>query len=124
MTFHHNQRTPSINSTLSGLVPLDIINLLKDITSSATLASTITIKFLLHLNSQIYYNIWLSYCIFRSSIQSSNNAVSYLPVSSLSTHQSSQPLPLTIASAKIRLWYPLWIKYQTNLNYIITNSQI
>ena len=103
MTFHHNQRTPSINSTLSGLVLLDIINLLKDITLSATSMSTITIKFLLYLNSQIYYNIWIPYCISHSLIQSSNNATSPLPVSSLSTYQSSQPSPLTIASAKIGL---------------------
>ena len=118
MSIHSISDLPSIFSTLSGLVPNEIITIVADLSSAKTAITLIT-KFLLHLNQQIYHKIWIPYCISRSTI--------HLPTSNLSSNSALQlfqsSLPNTI-SFKINSWYIQWIKYQTNLSYIITNTQI
>ena len=118
MSSHNIPDLPSIFSTLSGLVPNEIITIVTDL-SSTKISITLITKFLLHLNQQIYHKIWISYCISRSII--------HLPTSNLSFNSTSQLVQtpsLNTISSKINSWYIQWIKYQTNLSYIITNTQI
>ena len=70
MSIHNEPDSPSLLSTLSGLVPYEMINLIKDITLSKKIATTLSIKFLLHLNQQIYLKTWIPYCIARSQLHS------------------------------------------------------
>jgi hypothetical protein len=118
MTTHNTVDLPSVFSTLSGLVPHEIISTISDL-SSKKLATTLVIKFLLHLNQQIYHKIWIPYCISRSI---SHPPTFNLPLNSIS-YSSQSSLSNSIHS-KIYSWYIQWIKYQTNLSYIITNNQI
>ena len=69
MQIHHFSHKPSLSLTLLDLIPLELINIIQEITLSSKLASSLTIKFLLHLNQQIYTKIWISYCISRSQYQ-------------------------------------------------------
>ena len=118
MSIHNMSDIPSIHSTLSGLVPDEII-LTVSAWTSRKIAITLVIKFLLHLNQQIYHKIWIPYCISRSTAHPSS------PSSSSSySIQPSQPLSFDTINAKISFWYIRWIKYQTNLHHIITNTQI
>ena len=57
MTIHNSSNKPSLITTLTGLIPNDIISTINETTLSYKLASTLTIKFLLHLNQQIYKQI-------------------------------------------------------------------
>jgi hypothetical protein len=119
---HNLSHTPSLISTLFGLVPIDLISTIYNTSILYCIATLLSIKFLLHLNQQIYKQIWISYCISRSaqsSITSSTNL----------THNSSSNLllpPISIPQiiTKIDLWTIQWIKYHTPLSYIITNTQI
>jgi hypothetical protein len=118
MTIHSIPDLPSIFSTLTGLIPNELIDIIANL-SSKKVAITLVIKFLLHLNQQIYHKIWIPYCISRSTAQTPeyntpSNAVSL----------SSHSLPLNSIRLKINSWYIQWIKYQTNPLYIITNTQI
>jgi ribonuclease HI len=118
MSSHSIPDLPSILSTLSGLVPNEIITIVADL-SSTKISITLITKFLLHLNQQIYHKIWIPYCISRSTI--------HLPISNLSFNSPSQLVQtpsLNTISSKINSWYIQWIKYQTNLSHIITNTQI
>jgi hypothetical protein len=56
MSAHSIPNIPSILSTLSGLVPDEIISAISALTPQKT-ATTLVIKFLLHLNQQIYHKI-------------------------------------------------------------------
>jgi hypothetical protein len=119
---HNFSHIPSLISTLSGLVPIDLISTIHNTSIPYRIATSLSIKFLLHLNQQIYKQLWIPYCISRSaqsSITSSTN----------STHNSSSSLPLPPISipqiiTKIDLWTIQWIKYHIPLLYIITNTQI
>jgi ribonuclease HI len=119
---HNFSHLPSLISTLSGLVPIDLISTIYNTSIPYRIATSLSIKFLLHLNQQIYKQLWIPYCISRSaqsSITSSTN----------STHNSSFSLPLPPISipqiiTKIDLWTIQWIKYHIPLSYIITNTQI
>ena len=66
---HQLPNQPSLLSTLSGLIPLDIISTLYELTTSSKSACSLTISLLLHINQQIYTNIWIPYCISRSQNQ-------------------------------------------------------
>jgi len=118
MSIHNRSDVPSIFSTLTGLIPNELIDTIANL-SSKKVATTLSIKFLLHLNQQIYHKIWIPYCISRSIAQPSNfNSLSN-PVPSV-----SHILPFNSIRSKINSWYIQWIKYQTNPLYIITNTQI
>ena len=78
---------PCLISTLSGLVPIDLISTIHNTSIPYHIATSLFIKFLLYLNQQIYKQLWIPYCISRSaqsSITSSTN----------STHNSSFSLTL------------------------------
>jgi hypothetical protein len=121
MILHSFANKLSLFSTLTGLIPTDIISTLSEITLSQKRASTLTIQFLLHLNQQIYKQLWIPYCTSRHQLQT-------LPTQSLLTPNITTPLyqPNTIPStiSKLKVWYPEWIKYRTPINNIITNIQI
>ena len=119
MSVHNEPDSPSLLSTLSGLVPYEMINLIKDITLSKKIATTLSIKFLLHLNQQIYLKTWIPYCIARSQLHS-QIPPTIIDSNNFSSQQSLSPT----AIPKIETWYPKWIKYQISLLTIITNSEI
>ena len=108
----------SVFSTLSGLVLHEIISTILNLLFKK-LVTTLVIKFLLHLNQQIYHKIWIPYCISRSTSHPST----FNSLLNLTSH-SPQPLFSNSIHSKIYSWYIQWIKYQTNLSYIITNNQI
>jgi len=117
---HNFSHLPSLISTLSGLVPIDLISTIHNTSISYRTATSLSIKFLLHLNQQIYKQLWIPYCISRSA-QSQNTLTTNL------THSSSSSLPpISVPQiiTKIDLWTIQWIKYHTPLSYIITNTQI
>ena len=118
MSSHNIPDLSSISSTLSGLVPNKIIIIVTDLLSTK-ISKTLITKFLLHLNQQIYYKIWIPYCILRFTIHPPTSNLSFN-----STSQLVQTPSLNTISSKINSWYIQWIKYQTNLSYIITNTQI
>jgi len=113
--------SPSLTTTLSGLISYELIDSIKDITLSTKTATTLSIKFLLHLNQQIYTQIWIPYCTSRPqpSRQSQPTSTSHTSQNLLTQHRLH-----SIASPKIETWYPKWIKYQMNPLIIITNSEI
>jgi hypothetical protein len=121
MTLHSFANKLSLSSTLTGLIPTDIISILNEITLSQKKATTLTIQFLLHLNQQIYKQLWIPYCTSRHQLQTTPTQLS--PISNITTplHQLNT-LPNTIS--KLKVWYPEWIKYHTPINNIITNTQI
>src|ERR1041385_8983292 len=118
MTTHNIVNLPSVFLILSGLVPDEIVSTISNY-SSKKLATTLVIKFLLYLNQQIYHKIWIPYCISRST----THLPTYNLPSNSNSHLSQSVLPNSIRT-KINSWYIQWIKYQTNLSYIITNTQI
>ena len=118
MTTHNIADLLSVFSTLSGLVPDEIIFTILNY-SSKKLATTLAIKFLIYLNQQLYHKIWIPYCISRST----THLPTYNSLSNSTSHLFQSLLSNSIHS-KINSWYIQWIKYQTNLSYIITNTQI
>ena len=85
---HNFSHIPSLISTLSGLVPIDLISTIHNTSIPYRIATSLSIKFLLHLNQQIYKQIWILYCISRFA-QSQTTPSINLPNSS----SSSLPLP-------------------------------
>jgi ribonuclease HI len=121
MTNHSLTDEPSLHTTLTGLVPFNIIHTINSYIDSSKISTTLTIKFLLHLNQQIYKNIWIPYCTSRSNSQSQLTLTH--PTNNLSNSStSSHTLP--IMSSKLTAWYPEWIKYQVPFTSIILNNQI
>jgi len=118
MTIHNRSDVPSIFSTLTGLIPNKLIDTIANL-SSKKVATLLSIKFLLHLNQQIYHKIWIPYCISRSTAQPPNFNSLLNPIPSV-----SHILPFNSIHSKINSWYIQWIKYQTNPLYIITNTHI
>jgi ribonuclease HI len=118
---HNFSYKPSLTSTLTGLIPLEIILLLKEITESQKIATSLTIKLLLHLNKQIYTQIWIPYCISRSQITTLPTPLSSLPITNIS---QTSGLNLHLITRKITTWYPQWIEYQVHPSNIITQNQI
>jgi ribonuclease HI len=121
MTNHSLADEPSLLSTLTGLIPFNIINTINEYVDSPKLSSSLTIKFLLHLNQQIHKNIWIPYCISRANNQSQLNLTNF------TNNQISSPNSLPILSkmsTKLIAWYPAWVKYQVPLINIIFNNQI
>jgi ribonuclease HI len=119
---HNFSHTPSLISTLSGLVPIDLISTIQNSSIPYRTATTLSIKLLLHLNQQIYKQIWIPYCISRSA-----QSQTTLSTNSTHSHSSNPPLPpISIPQiiTKIDLWTIQWIKYHTPLSYIITQTQI
>ena len=121
LQIHNISNIPSLISTLSGLIPFDIIQTINNEIQSYKIVTTLTIKFLLHLNHQLYTQIWISYCISRS--QTSN---SQLQLTSFVTPLSSHTIALSNSqiATKIDTWYLEWIKYQVHSSRIFTLSQI
>ena len=117
---HNLSYIPSLISTLSGLVPTDLIFSIHNTSIPYYTATSLFIKLLLHLNQQIYKQIWIPYCISRSA-QSQNTLTTNLTCSSSS---SLPPISVPQIITKIDLWTIQWIKYHTPLSYIITNTQI
>ena len=66
LQIHQPHNKPSLFSTLTGLIPLNIIHTLSKYTASQKTARTLTIQLLLHINQLIYTNIWILYYIDRS----------------------------------------------------------
>jgi hypothetical protein len=123
MTIHNIPNKPSLISTLTGLIPNEIISTINEITLSHKIASTLTIKFLLHLNQQIHKQIWIPYCTSRHQTQVST------PLPQIDSNIQFNTIPSTSHTmantiTKLDNWYPLWIKYQTPLLNIITNLLI
>ena len=119
---HNFSHTPSLISTLSGLVSTDLISTIHNTSISYHTATSLSIKLLLHLNQQIYKQIWIPYCISRSTQSQITSSTSLT-----NSPSSSQPLPpnsIPQIITKIDLWTTQWIKYHTPLSYIITNTQI
>ena len=69
LQIHQLPNLPYLFFTLSGFIPLDIISTLYEFTLSSKSACSLTISLLLHINQQIYTNIWIPYCISRSQNQ-------------------------------------------------------
>src|SRR6185295_4847074 len=99
ITIHSISDLPSVFSTLTGLIPNELIDIIAYL-SSKKASTTLVIEFLLHLNQQIYHKIWIPYCISRSTAQTLEPNLSLNSVSSL-----SNPLPFNSISSKINSWY-------------------
>ena len=119
---HNLSHIPSLISTLSGLVPTNLISTIHNTSIPYCIATSLSIKLLLHLNQQIYKQIWIPYCISHfaqsqttPSINLSNSSSSSLPL---------PPISIPQIITKIDLWTIQWIKYHTPLSYIITQTQI
>jgi ribonuclease HI len=121
LQIHNTSNLPSLISTLSGLIPLDIIQTINNEIQSHKISTTLSIKFLLHLNNQLYTQIWIPYCISRSQISSPQ-----LQLTSFVTPSSSHTIALSNSqiTTKIDTWYLEWIKYQVHPSYIFTLPQI
>src|SRR6185437_8320338 len=127
---HNFPNRPSIFSILSGLIPLDIIQILFEYTSSHKTANTLSIQLLLHINKLIYTNIWIPYCINRAKtnkfpLQSSELA----PINPSTSHnqfsnQENNNSITQISIRKIETWLPKWIKYSTQPSDILYYSSI
>ncbi|CAG8770623.1 17183_t:CDS:1 [Cetraspora pellucida] len=119
---HKLSHIPSLISTLSGLVPIDLISTIHNTFILYHTATLLFIKFLLHLNQQIYKQIWILYCILQSAQPSTTSSINstYNSPSSLSL----PPISILQIITRIDLWTIQWIKYYTPLLYIITNTQI
>src|SRR5690242_1169766 len=116
---HNFSHIPSLISTLSGLVPTDLISTIHNTSIPYRTATSLSIKVLLHLNQQIYKQIWIPYCISRSQSQN-------IPITNLTHSPSSSLPPISVPQMiiKIDLWTIQWIKYHIPLSHIITNIQI
>src|ERR1043165_5980110 len=99
MTIHNISDLPSVFSTLTGLIPNELIDIIANL-SFKKVATTLVIKFLLHLNQQIYHKIWILYCISRSTTQSSE----YDTLSNIDLLLTLS-LSLNSISLKINSWY-------------------
>ena len=119
---HNFSHIPSLISTLSGLVPTDLISTIHNTSIPYRIATSLSIKLLLHLNQQIYKKNWIPYCISRFA-QSQITPSINLPNSS-SSNLPLPPISIPQIITKIDLWTIQWIKYHTPLSYIITNTQI
>ena len=99
MTIHSIPDLPSVFSTLTGLIPNELIDIIASL-STKKVATTLVIKFLLYLNQQIYHKIWIPYCISRSTVQ----LPEYDTLSNTAL-PSSHSLSLNSISSKINFWY-------------------
>jgi hypothetical protein len=129
LQIHHFSHKPSLYSTLSGLIPLELINIIQEITLSSKLASSLTIKFLLHLNQQIYTKIWIPYCISRSQYQQATSQNQSIPsgssvITTRLTQTNNNNSIINTSIQKVEYWYPHWIKYLIHPSSILTNPQI
>ena len=130
LQIHHFSNRPSIFSTLSGLVPLDIIQTLSEYTLSHKTANTLSIQLLLHINKSIYTNIWIPYCIDRAqnhqiSLQSSELVSTNLPTSYNQPNNQEDNNSITQTSIrKIETWLPKWIIHSTQPSDILYYSSI
>jgi len=127
---HQLPNQPSLLSTLSGLIPLDIISTLYELTTSSKSACSLTISLLLHINQQIYTNIWIPYCISRSQNQALYSQASSSLSSTFSISNSSKNIQdshnhiFDISLQKIETWLYKWIKFSTPSSDILTYTQI
>ena len=121
MTNHSLADEPSLFTTLTGLIPFNIIYTINNYIDSFKISTSLTIKFLLHLNQQIYKNIWIPYCTSRA-----NSQLQTIPTHSISnnSNHSNSSHTLSSMSSKLIAWYPEWVKYQVPLTNIILNNQI
>ena len=122
LQIHYLPDKPSIFSTLSGLVPLDIINTIREFTTSNQIATSLSIQVLLHLNKQLYTNIWILYYSSRPQPQLIHTSPSIL-VNNTSTANMQNNIT-QILSSKVSAWYTNWIKYHIHPLYIFTLPQI
>jgi ribonuclease HI len=121
MTNHNLADEPSLFTTLTGLIPNNIIHTINNFTDSTKISTNFTIKFLLHLNQQIYKHIWIPYCISRSDSQPQ---ITLTHPTNNRSNPSNPTHTLDNMSSKLIAWYPAWIKYQAPLTDIISNNQI
>ncbi|RIB14939.1 hypothetical protein C2G38_2193640 [Gigaspora rosea] len=127
---HQLPNQPSLLSTLSGLISLDIISTLYELTTSSKSACSLTISLLLHINQQIYTNIWIPYCISRSQNQALYSQASSSLSSTFSISNSSKNIQdsynhiFDISLQKIETWLYKWIKFSTPSSDILTYTQI
>ena len=122
LQIHYYSNKPSIFSTLSGLVPLDITHTIQEYTTSIQIANSISIQLLLSINKQLYSNIWIPYCSSRPQpqlIQPQNPLLPIIP----SITNTSDILSQTLRS-KLSLWQSNWIKYRTHPSHILNLIQI
>jgi len=129
LQIHHSRNKPSLFSTLTGLIPLDIIHTLSEYTASHKTARTLTIQLLLHINQLIYTNIWIPYCIDRSQNhqlhpQHPTSAISLNSISQSTNHTQDYESTTHIPILKIETWLTKWIKYSTHPSDIFTYIQI
>src|SRR5260363_235043 len=130
LQIHQLPNIPSLFSTLSGFIPLDIISTLYEFTPSSKSACSLTISLLLYSNQQIYTNIWIPYCISRSQNQklhsqplSSSSNISLVPNSPNNLQDNSNYIS-TILLCKIDTWLYKWIKFSIPPSDILTYTQI
>ena len=121
---HQLPDKPSIFSTLSGLIPFDIIYTIREFTSSNQIATTLCIQFLLHLNKQIYTNIWIPYCCSRSQSQTIQPQQSFISAQSTSLITNIPNTTLQTSCTKFKLWYTNWFKSRIHPSHILNLSQI
>jgi hypothetical protein len=127
---HQLSNQPSLLSTLSGLIPLDIISILYEFTTSSKSACSLTVSLLLHINQQIYTSIWIPYCISRSQNQAiypqaSPSLSNTFSIPNLSKNiQDSHNHISDISLQKIETWLYKWIKFSTPSSDILTYTQI
>src|SRR5260364_245803 len=108
LQIHHSYNKPSLFSTLTGLIPLDIIHTLSEYTVSQKTARTLTIQLLLHINQLIYTNIWIPYCIDKSQnhqlhLQYPTPAISLNSISQSTNHIQDCESTIHILILKIEL---------------------
>ena len=126
---HYYSHKPSLFSTLSGLVPLELINTLNEYTQSTKTACFLTVQLLLYINQQIYTKIWIPYCTSRSQNSTFNpqlpqyhTTIPHIlqPINTLNNNDSITKATIN----KIETWLPKWINYLTHYSDILTYSQI
>ena len=99
---HNSLHIPSLISTLSGLVPTDLISTIHNSSIPYRTATTLSIKLLLHLNQQIYKQIWILYCISHST--QSQTTLSTNPTHSYTSNPPLPSISIPQIITKIDLW--------------------
>jgi ribonuclease HI len=152
---HHSLQTyliptdsTNLYTTLKGLIPHSLIQTIRPYTNSLHITSQITIKLFLKLNSKLYDQLWLPYCIQYANWKSQHNI--HIPHNNIrnstrnrrnnsnnlnnlhTTNNSYSPpyqsystnyiLPIDLAIQKLSSWPIHWIKYGYSTNSILINQ--
>ena len=134
--------TISLYTSLKGLIPHTLIQIIQPYTNSLHIASQLTIKLFLKLNSKIYEQLWLPYCseyanwkqqhninILHSNSQSNRRNYQQTSYTSQELYNSYSPPPqhnqissTELAIQKLSAWPLHWIKYGFSTNSILSNQ--